>query len=285
MNTEKISRLEQLLGRIKANAAAPRTTEAHAPVMVAHAPAVVATQPPPAEAPVMLEAAAQPEAALDPITTPPPSNPEYDEDDVEVSSEVVEVDIDIDEPYEAAAPAAESGVNELVEVRDEEEEEEELAPNTQSSSLPPMEDEPELRATPANEIEEPSPSSSRRPIASEEPADDESSPRHTPPPESGKQVAPSIAPRNSQPPPSLEGHTLIGGWREPGAGGAPNIVTGFGTGVRVPAPAPAAAPEKLVAEVAKPTFATTSHVASIEGTPPAFKPSNFGELLEASIEL
>ena len=285
MNTQqKIARLEDLLARIQNHAAEPRSAVQVAPVMVAHAPAVVASPPAPSLPLVMLEAAEVMTPSLDPITTPPPSNPDYDSDsDVEVSSEVVEVDIDVDEPM----LAAESGVNELIEVRDEEDEE--LAPNTQSSTDPPMalDVEEEVRAaTPANEIEEPSPSSSRRPIASDHPAetyDDDSAPRHTPPPESGKQVTPSIAPQPSAPPPSLEGHTLIGGWREPGAGGAPNIVTGV-TGVRVPAPAPVAA-APLSAEVSKPALPATAHVASIEGTPPAFKPSSFGDLLDASLGL
>ena len=66
------------------------------------------------------------------------------------------------------------------------------------ASRPPSSKRSSSEPPPANEIEEPSPSSSRRPIAGEEPVaeaySEESAPRHTPPPESGKQVA--AAPSN-----------------------------------------------------------------------------------------
>ena len=46
-------------------------------------------------------------------------------------------------------------------------------------------------------------------------------------------LRPSEPPPVSEPPPSLEGHTLIGGWREPGLGPQG---PGIPLGVRVPAP-------------------------------------------------
>ena len=160
-------------------------------------------------------------------------------------------------------------------------------------------------APPANEIEEPSPSSSRRPIAGEEPVaeaySEESAPRHTPPPESGKQVAaaPSNPPsRNpSMPPPSLEGHTLIGGWREPGLG--PQIGPSAGSPVRVPGPgteppvhvAPpavaAAQPSgtRLSPDVTRPNLPARVNVASFQGAAPVAKPQTLGELLDLTLGL
>ena len=170
-------------------------------------------------------------------------------------------------------------------------------------------------APPANEIEEPAPSSSRRPIAAEAPEvtyGEESAPRHTPPPESGKQVAaPSVIPAASArkssippPPPSLEGHTLIGGWREPGLQ-VPNA--GSTTGVRVPAPgvppsametapteyhasppappAPQASGTRLSPDVTKPSLPASANVASFQGASQVAKPQTLGDLLDLTLGL
>ena len=304
MNTqEKVSRLEELLARIKTRSAEPRTTAlaAGAPILIEHAPDAVATASPPSALPVMAEAAqpvfpseppmasAHPVAATDPITTPPEPGEEFDSD-AEVSSEVVELDLD-----EAAYVSASEASAELIEVEDDEDAE---PMTTQTSSYyPEALKTPPPRApvpVPANEIEEPAPSSSRRPIASEEPEsafDAESAPRHTPPPESGKQVASASPPaRRSLPPASLEGQTLIGGWREPGmAGSGPPgpSVTPY-AGVRLPtaeAPPTRASGTRLSPDVSKPSLPLAAHVASIEGVPPAFKPSSFGDLLDATLAL
>lgn len=250
--------------------------------------------------------------------------------DVEVSTEVVDIDVDVDVddmgmPLESGAqPVADhasfgddQGIGDTTMA---DAELPVLGPENEVHS----DHQPGVAKALANEIEEPAPSSSPRPIASEKPEafEEESAPRHTPPPESGKQVAaPSTPPsrKTSAPPPSLEGHTLIGGWREPGLGGpiigAP---AGAGHGVRVPAPpqqhpgsppAPAAAigaampPEPVTGTRANAPprhsdrplspdvtradlgAAGGAKVASFEGAAPAFKPSTFGELLDASLGL
>ncbi len=231
--------------------------------------------------------------------------PSDDDADVEVSSETVEVDIDIDEPTPMES-GAQPVAQQTMPPGDLEEEVDERPIETDPSMRPPAYEEVAQAAPPpANEIEEPAPSSSRRPIAGEEPAEaygEESAPRHTPPPESGKQVAaPSVHPvaarasaepsmNLSAPPPSLEGHTLVGGWREPGLG---PVVPGS-TGVRVPAPAAgappaAAAPQasgpRLTADVTRPDLAATANVARIEGAAPVATPTTMGELLDLTLAL
>ena len=158
-------------------------------------------------------------------------------------------------------------------------------------------------AAPANEIEEPAPSSSRRPIAEEVAYGEQSSPRHTPPPESGKQVAvPSGHPSGhssgrpsatSIPPDSLEPHTLIGGWREPGLGvpglGIP-VIAPAPSGVRLPTSPPQRAPmasgTRLSPDVTRPDLpeGRAADVASFEGAP-ALAPTTLGELLDWTLAL
>jgi hypothetical protein len=289
---QKIARLEALLSQIKERAALPRVVGS---VVAAAAPAVappppVAYAPPPRhQTPPMMRAA---------IPTPVPTEDAMGEEtEVEVSHEVVEVDIDVDEPMlpleSGAQPVS------LQSSADDEEEPEEMTRREQGITPADV-----AQATAANELEEPAPSSSRRPIAeepAEAPYEEESAPRHTPPPESGKQVtAPSVHPpassrKTSQPPPSLEGHTLIGGWREPGipreAGTTPGIAPG---GLRVPAPAagappaqqaPAAGAPRLSPEATRADLPQRAAVGTMEGATPAFKPKTFGELLDATLEL
>jgi hypothetical protein len=258
-------------------------------------------------------------------SSPPPSSQQsYDVDtdsEVEVSTETVEVDIDIDEPMpleSGAQPVAQQTMP-PEDLLDDAEEEQPMA--TQPSVRPPMhepqEELQEIEAAPppppANEIEEPAPSSSRRPIAAEEAAagayEEESSPRHTPPPESGKQVAaaPSNPPqrKTSIPPPSLEGHTLIGGWREPGLGvPQPGVGAGAPTGVRVPAPGgsvpgtepPAtviqgagavaqASGTRLSPDVTRAELGSDANVASFSGAPAVEKPKTLGDLLDMTLGL
>jgi hypothetical protein len=271
------------------------------------------------------------------------------EAEVEVSSEVVEVDIDVDEPtMTTSAPQglSYSSPPAELEVVGEEETYTDTGTTTNADEL--------AFAQPANELEEPAPSSSPRPIelpgnAYEEEL--ESAPRHTPPPESGKQVAavpsahppplpkrPSVpieaAPDEvlaettetgaaqsdrpseliSEPPASLEGHTLIGGWREPGLGG-PMIGVGAvpAMGVRVPAPpasavvaspppttphppqgpqsppiAQAGSPPpsaRLSPETTQPNLPTSANVAVFQGQAPSTKPASFGDLLDWTLSL
>lgn len=307
---ERIGRLQGLLERVQARAASPRGNGAHA---VHVAPPSYVDQAAESVAPVtpMHVQASAPDPERYPAAYPSDAPEAYDADaDVEVSSEVVEVDIDVDEVEPMAMESGAQPVAQQTMPPEDLEEEAEQAPLTTQPSHRPHELEEEVTlAAPANEIEEPAPSSSRRPIAGEEPAaeayEEESAPRHTPPPESGKQVA--AAPSNhppsrkpSAPPPSLEGHTLIGGWREPGLG-APHIspsAGAFGTGVRVPAPGPGGLPARpgahpaaqasgtrLSPDVTHPTLAAGANVASFEGAPLVAKPTTLGELLDLTLSL
>ena len=340
--TEKIAKLESLLARVKERAEAPRATGAVAfqppPAHVAEsahavpepAPAVhqSPTAPPPsveAVAAAHMSSVPPPPETATGWTEPPPETSaepvletgeaDIDADmEVEVSAEVVEVDIDIDEPgllpaESGTQPVAEHATNgfhpaevELYAAANE---------LMAEPSVPPPPPEPPA----ANEVLEPAPSSSPRPIASEKPEayEEESAPRHTPPPESGKQVAaPSVKPEavritttpSSSPPPSLEGHTLIGGWREPGMAlpREPGADLPRAPAVRVPPPppppprevfgsappappAPLAPPQRLVAEVTQPQLRADAPVATIEGAAPRFTPASFGDLLDATLSL
>lgn len=283
---QKISRLEQLLARVQSRAGAPRTA---APV--AHA---VPSPPVPA---AVLAPPPQPQRASSPappivqrrFTPPPETSVDQEMDEVEVSAGgVVEVDIDVEEgmPMESGAHAVAPGTLPPDEIDED---------ATLTSRPPPVAEAPEAEpaeafAAPANEIVEPEPSSSPRPIAEEA----ESAPRHTPPPESGKQVAaPSVHPpsRKSTAPPPSDGHTLIGGWREPGLGQpAQPVIT---TGVRVPAPQqvspPAPPPQpsgtRLSPDVTKADLPAHVQVAAFEGAVAAPRPLTFGELVDATLGL
>lgn len=291
------------------------------------APAHHPSEPPANQHPTSppLSFPSEPPAAAGPSTIPPVTTVDSDDSevDVEVSTEVVDIDVDVD--VDDMGMPLESGAQPVADhVGDTSAEDAILETTMADAQLPVLgaehevhsEAQPEAKPL-ANEIEEPAPSSSPRPIAAEKPEtfEDESAPRHTPPPESGKQVAaaPSTPPsrKTSAPPPSLEGHTLIGGWREPGLGG-PIVGAPGGPGVRVPAPgagAPPAAQAKaeippepvtgtrasapprhsdrpLSPEVTRAELAgADAKVASFEGAAPAFKPSTFGDLLDASLGL
>jgi hypothetical protein len=337
---EKIGRLQELLERVQMRASAERahgdvamdagyaaaSPAASTPASAYEAAAAPAAQtsPPPAaynDRAVELSAA-PPTPAF--ASAPPAAELDYDintDSEVEVSSEVVEVDIDIDEPM-ALESGAQPVAQQTMPPEDLMEEVEEEPMATQPSVRPAAEEQREEEvahaAPPANEIEEPTPSSSRRPIAGEEPSaeayEPESSPRHTPPPESGKQVAaPSAHPpsrKPSAPPPSLEGHTLVGGWREPGLG-TPQISpsAGMSAGVRVPGPglspgrgpggteppatvvqgagavAAQASGTRLTADVTRPDLASGANVASFTGAPAIERPKTLGELLDLTLGL
>ena len=325
---EKLSRLQELLERVQLRAAAAR---AHGASEESHAAAQ--TSPPPAayneRDEEMLAGPATPaQASVLPAGEPsvyPEAEVDYDvntDSEVEVSSEVVEIDIDVDEPMPLES-GAQPVAQQTMPPEDLEEEVDEQPMATQPSVRPhadePREEEVTHAAPPANEIEEPAPSSSRRPIAGEEASvgayEPESAPRHTPPPESGKQVAaaPSNHPHSrnpSAPPPSLEGHTLIGGWREPGLGTLQiSPSAGGSTGVRGPGPGPAAgrgpsgteppatvvqemgtmtaqaSGTRLTADVTRPELASGAQVASFTGAPAIDKPKTLGELLDLTLGL
>lgn len=310
------------------------------------APAISEPPPPPKPSvqpptPAMPRVSEPPEAAFPseppvasrPSTVPPMTSVDDDyaytgdssDADVEVSSEVVDIDVDVDVddtgmPLESGAqPVADhaslppddgGGIGETTMA---DAQHPVLGPENEAHSEHEHEHEAAAaQQTPANEIEEPAPSSSPRPIASEKPEafEEESAPRHTPPPESGKQVAaaPSTPPRKqtSAPPPSIEGHTLIGGWREPGLGG-PAIGASGSPQVRVPAPVSPGGPAKevpgepvtatrsslpprhsdrpLSPEITRAELTSTTKVAAFNSAPPTFKPSTFGDLLDASLDL
>ena len=336
---EQIGRLSHLLHRVQTRAQEPRPSGlayAPNPVLLPHAPALSAPPPalsahPPAlSAPPPRIATPTPEPvevehdSLPPLTMQVANAeadgaqaylPSDDDADVEVSSETVEVDIDIDEPMpmeSGAQPVAQQTMP-PEDLEEEFEEVDEPVLATQPSVRPQEpaheeEEQEEITLAPplANEVEEPAPSSSRRPIAGEEVAEAygaESAPRHTPPPESGKQVAaPSVHPvavrsaadsiKPSAPPPSMEGHTLVGGWREPGLGvpqiGVPQISPAASTG-RVPAVEPPVAAQpsgtRLTPDVTRPELAASGNVATFEGPAPVAKPTTLGELLDMTLSL
>jgi hypothetical protein len=320
---EKMGRLQELLERVQMRASA-RPVLGAASTPAYEAPAAQTSPPPAAYNEREGEmSAAPPTPAF--ASAPPAGEIDYDintDSEVEVSSEVVEVDIDIDE---AEPMALESGAQPVAQQTMPPEDllDEEQPMATQPSVRPPAESREEEvahAAPPANEIEEPTPSSSRRPIAGEEASaeayEPESSPRHTPPPESGKQVAaPSAHPpsrKPSAPPPSLEGHTLIGGWREPGlgtpqisphggmSGGVRGPAAGLGlevgrgpTGTEPPATvvqgagaiAAQASGTRLTADVTRPELASGANVASFTGAPAIERPKTLGELLDLTLGL
>ena len=315
---QKLSRLQELLERVQMRGVQTREARMDGGTPVEGVAAVrAASYAPPVEEALVAAPSFEPPAYAEPdpdmmpaanarpVSSLPPATVDYDVDsggemEVDESSEMVEIDIDIDEPMPlesgsqlVAPPTTPPG--EL------EEELEPMAAQPMEEPAAELEEVPHA-APPANEIEEPSPTSSRRPIAGEEPAaeaySEESAPRHTPPPESGKQVAaapsnppariPSVPPV-SMPPPSLEGHTLVGGWNEPGLG--PRIMPAAGSPVRVPGPGPQpsvaaqASSPRLSPDVTRPNLPPHANVASFAGAPAVAKPKTLGELLDLTLGL
>lgn len=298
---EKIAKLESLLARVRERAEAPH------PKAQSKAGAVIVAQAEPTEFEQLSPTAPPPGAGMRaPLASSviETGGDTIDSDaDVEVSSEVVEVDIDVDLD-ERGSLAGKSGDQAVVDPLVHE------APRTEVE----LAEEPLVAAPLANEVVEPSPSSSSRPIANEPVAneeeasyEEESAPRHTPPPESGKQIAlpPSSEPRMSSVPPAmLDGHTLIGGWREPGIV-IPREYVGVepprAPAVRVPPPSTESSftahvvptpplvqesePARLAPEVTGANLPTHANVVTLEGALPAFAPATFGELLDATLDL
>jgi hypothetical protein len=185
--------------------------------------------------------------------------------EVEVSAEVVELEIDEET---AAAMPAESGAQPVAEhvVPDDAAvdlsatvvESVEIHGDAPAELEEVTEEPPEVVVTMgaalANEVEEPAPTSSPRPIGptvtsyvTSTTDEEESAPRHTPPPESGKQVAVASVkpePRLSSIPPATKGP-----------------------------------------EITRADLSQAAGVAAIEGAVPTFRVSTFGELLDASLGL
>jgi hypothetical protein len=259
---DKIRKLEGLLARIKGRAGAPRTNgaaeaaPAEEPVVQVAAPALVAAPP---------VAPSIPPASAGWSDVPPATVSEDFDGDIDAvvvsGGEMVEVDIDIDEPM-----PTESGAHLVADnVMEARADARALTEDVAQHAPPPA----------ANEVEEAAPTSSPRPI--ETPAFEEASaPRHTPPPESGKQVAaPSVKPepRKSTVPPPSDGHTMLGGWREPGMA------------LPVHEASPAAPVEPLVAQVTRPALESDVPIPDFSGEAPSYTPSSFGAILEATLSI
>jgi hypothetical protein len=342
---EKLGRLEELLARVqrrateqrpmpvshvspKATTGAMASVPTNGPLPTAHAtrPSLPQASPPAnafPSSPPEATPPSEPPIEAGPSTIPPLTTVDAGADsvDVEVSTEMVDIDVDVDMDIDDMGMPLESGAQPVADHAAFGDDQGMGDTTMADAHLPVLGPENEVHSeqqhgaqTLANEIEEPAPSSSPRRVGSETPEafEEESAPRHTPPPESGKQVAaaPSAPParKTSAPPPSLEGHTLIGGWREPGLGG-PIIGAPGGQGVRVPAPPQAPPPAPAAAAPPEPVTGTRpaapsrhdrplspevtraelgsvgAKVASFQGTAPAFKPSTFGDLLDASLGL
>jgi hypothetical protein len=243
-----------------------------------------------------------------------------DDDDVEVSSGTVEIDVDMDEPLLEASDevTVSEGPSTQPHVPPEAPEEvfaaetfEEAETGVLPSVAPVENKDSDVPPTLANEVPSMPPSSSRRPIASEELAasayDGIHAPLLTPPPESGKQVAsasvhlahpasdaPTDAwevsdevvtsvPGTPRGTPALE---LVGGWHEPGLDGASPSPE-----VRVtPMPERPVAPAevsgtRLSPDVTRVDFDEHGDIALFEQAFAIPKPSTMGELLDLTLSL
>jgi hypothetical protein len=262
---ERIAKLEAILARVAERAAGPRETNgggvaAHAPVDDGAEEPVISTEP---VTPLDVELAEQTEEAPMVAEALPAVEVESRERIIAASAaqraedrEPEPVPISVDE-RPAAARTAETDAADAPEI-----------------TVSTVSDVPEVIET--AEDEEP-PASSRRPIALEpkleELAFGEAAPvepgPHTPPPESGRQVA--AAPVDLD----FEGEFTGVRPREPEA---------VAVTVLEASAAKEAAPAVLAAEA---TGAKLSGPAPVifEGSAPVFKPSTFGELLDATLTL
>ena len=287
----RIQKLEALLSRITTRAAEPRHQNVAASSAVAvqtaadpsHLPNFTPGPVPSQAANVPPGRISEARVAPEPMRRAAMSSPELtvesteeyiDAPEVEVSTEVVEVDVDEAGNYVAAGAHAPHA-------------EEEEAPA--SSKRPITEPQEEESAADAY-------------------AD---APRHTPPPESGPQVSPgpAIPPestRRASVPPSAD----VGGWREPGLTDArrqPSIppappVQPAASRVAPAPPAmqrpqspaqpsstgPTAAGVGQVgqpAQIMRPQIAHSTEVAKIEGSVQATEASTFGDLLDTTLSI
>lgn len=334
MSAQQVKKLEALLARVQERAAEPRVAPAAAsPAPVAAAPAVaaaapvaapaapavvvapalVAVPPPRSSAPMVSEP--EPSVIIEDDDAPPtpagedlvaaqaqPKTPEApeveiteDDGDAEVSTEMVEVDVDEDDLLEDSAGA--QSHTQMVAAAPADDNDDDGGTLIQAGVRAPT-------VAPEGETLEEAPASSRRPAAkAADPFVDEARPPQTPPPESGRQVAsvhPVAAPpvRESRvptpPPPPLASFeadqdedeppshgTMVGGWREPGM--PPDSV--LRTDVPPAAPVAAARPASIKPETTQPAVAATGAVAVATGQAPVFAPASFGDLLDATLGL
>ena len=301
--------------------AAPPVAVAAAPVAapaappVAAAPALIAVPPPRSSAPTVNEP--EPSVIIEDDDAPPtpagedlvaahaqPKTPEApeveiteDDGDAEVSAEMVEVDVDEDDLLEDGAGAPSH--TQIVAAAPADDNEDDGGTLIQAGVRPPT-------VAPEGETMEEAPASSRRPAKAADPFVEEARPPQTPPPESGKQVAsvhPAAAPpvRESRvptpPPPPLASFeaeedqdeppshgTMVGGWREPGM--PPDSVLRTDVPPAAPAvPVAPARPASIKPETTQAAVAATGAVAVATGQAPAFFPSSFGDLLDATLGL
>jgi hypothetical protein len=297
--------------------AAPPVVVAAAPVAapaVAAAPALIAVPPPRSSAPIVNEP--EPSVIIEDDDAPPtpagedlvaahaqPKTPEApeveiteDDGDAEVSTEMVEVDVDEDDLMEDSAGA--QSHTQMVAAAPADDNDDDGGTLIQAGVRAPT-------VAPEGEITEEAPASSRRPAKAADPFVDEARPPQTPPPESGRQVAsvhPAVAPavresRVPTPPPPLASFeaeedqdeppshgTMVGGWREPGM--PPDSVLRTDVPPAAPAvPVAAARPASIKPETTQAAVAATGAVAVSTGQAPAFVPSSFGDLLDASLGL
>ena len=293
---ERISKLESLLSRVTTRAGAPRTA---APKAETHEAAPIAAAPHVAAAPVAVPTrAAEPAPARPPMTDPPPTRKPGAE--IELDEDLLVAASAAPPPVEAlgsrqrlvAAPAVDAAelpaedktdaqrlppVSASPPSLDTRTEAPELEIGTAEDDADLGDDEGPEQARDEEEEEEP-PSSSRRPIAAEPPLAEltfgDAPPlpaMHTPPPESGRQVAgPAV---------DLDFDGDSTGVRErpeeAQTAKPPSVAQKAAT---------APPPRELVPEITK---ATVPHgdVASFQGAPREFAPSTFGELLDATLGL
>ncbi|HEY1697114.1 MAG TPA: hypothetical protein VGG39_33370 [Polyangiaceae bacterium] len=282
-----IAKLEALLDRVRARAAAPRLSRVATAAAVAPSPAA----PPPIAAPPTAPAGFEPPGLAaqrqpaSPPTVPPPSSgdeatlvraPAPTEAEVVVDVEVQEISVEavIGVPAEeipvaeasesrerlvAAEPVAAEALPELVV---------DVSPEPPVAQAALEESPPDLLAA-VEEVEE-APLSSRRPVAPQPEeriadiafgAEEPSPPRHTPPPESGRlPAAPAI---------EFENDADITGVRE-----APAVAV-----------VEAQRSRELTPQVTRPAFRPSDAVADVVGEAQRFAPSTFGALLDASLAL
>jgi len=272
VNQPRISKLEALLARIKANAAEPRVHVEAEPEQPEVEARVTSAPPEPAEVEAPLESRARLVAA--------PRSEEPEEIEAEEVLELDDRHIVREEPAAEPAPAA--------------------------TAAPP---EPEL------EVEAPPPSS-RRPIAepAESPQEAQIQVAHTPPPESGKQVAADALTfdddltgvREAQPakPPAAEPSIQLQSLRMPAVQApiAPDAMEaelpGPGEETRPPpgplpemrAPRieslPQPEPTQVSAEITRPTRpVAAAQVAELAGTVKPEPPKTFGDLIDLALSL
>lgn len=317
---ERIGMLESLLGRIKARAAEPRPVAAVAaptpdvaPVSIAPVAMIDAppTAPPPAEAAVALRAA-----------TPVPAHTPTPVPQAHTPTPVPEAPPPMESRARLVAAEERGAPDEVLELDDRH-----VVQDDGEVSVSVVEaDAAEAELLSAAEAEaEAAPPSSKRPIAEPlaEPMPVEA-PKHTPPPESGKQVAAlsfdddftGVREANKSAPQAMEadipgGETIpLASQRPPQVAAKDEMEADLPTGgqaapgqftadlapppsskppskppsVRLPSERPAPA-LAMEPEVVKPVLAISAKPATFEGSITTFKPTTFAELLEASLGL